>query len=418
MDLILQNYIRYINKNTFEQGTKDFLEHRRRFIGGSENFKATHILSTKKRILENKLGLGYNLEGVPAIGWGNMHENTTRKISELLLNCTIREANGSIKHKNGVNAYSPDGIGVVRLSKKSCKYIKDKIHLRTKITRNLKSFISYLAIHPSEIIDKDGPEIICLFEFKTPYTRKIENVFKDNNYSRQILVGLDTIDICMLGIFVECDIKECLPDQLWFNKEYTHPGNSNSFYSSPPSIIGCSFLYPISDVAEIIDSCNNYIYQDIIDGVRVVPEKDFTLITGPIFIKEKLNEVSSKIILDEFGFIKSCKFLNEPEIAEIETLIKLVNIVDINQEVILSFYEQITEIISPFVIGFEYWKLMKYQFFLFPKIPGIVDLWEDECRELIDFIEQNKDLELDLIAENIKNFKSKFFNKKGETKKF
>jgi len=411
MDSILQNYITYINKNTFEQGTKDFLSHRCRFIGGSENYKATHTLSSKKQVLKNKLGLGYNLAGVPAIGWGNMHENTTRKISELLLNCTIREANGSIKHKNGINAYSPDGIGVVRLSKKSCKYIVERTGMH--ITRNLKSFISYLSIHPSEIIDKYGPEVICLFEFKTPYTRKLKNVFDKNEYSRQILVGLDTIDISILGIFVECDIKECLPDQLWFNKEYNHNGNSNSFYPEPPNIIGCSFLYPISDIAEMIDSCNNYLYGDIVDNIRVIPEEDFTLITGPIFVKE-----NNSISLNEFGFIESCKFLDDPMIAEIKTLIRLIKLLKINQDIILEFYEQLTEIISEYIIGFEYWKLMKSQFFLFPKIPGIVDLWKEECKELIDFVNVNKGLELDVIEENINQFKSKFFNKRGETKKF
>lgn len=170
-----------------KQGSQEWLdnktinnENRDITIGGSE----IHMLMggrSIKGLIRNKLGLT-TFKGNKYTGWGNICEDINKRFCEIKYNTTIYELGSIPGYTNEVvlQTYSPDGLA---------------------------------------IIDED----IVLFEFKCPFSRKINNIVP-KKYISQIQLGLSTINICKYAIYSEMKAKICkLKDFTLTNSNYYEP---------------------------------------------------------------------------------------------------------------------------------------------------------------------------------------------------
>lgn len=186
------------HKDLPEQGSDEWLAGRFGYIGGSEIGSITGNSPTKiDKLIKMKAGLETFQQNHFMI-WGVMFEDILRRVVERINNVQIIESS-SIKGKYG-QAYSPDGVG----------YSK-----------------------------KDNS--IILYEFKCPYSRVLTDVIP-KYYVDQVLLGLDTIDICDYGIYIEAIFRRCSLLQLGFTPEYDNTMHKAANHGIPIAC-GCAFVF-------------------------------------------------------------------------------------------------------------------------------------------------------------------------------
>ena len=178
------------NENLAPQGSAEWLKARSTYIGGSEVGAVTgnNKYMKLKDLVLSKAGIKPFKQNHFML-WGTMFEQILRRTVEKIYNIGILET-GSIRGNYG-NAYSPDG----------------------------------LAYHPKE--DK-----LILYEFKCPFSREPDGEVPPH-YKDQVLLGLDTIDICDEGRYIEATIRRCSLEDIGFNTLYDKQLHNDFEYKTP-----------------------------------------------------------------------------------------------------------------------------------------------------------------------------------------
>lgn len=184
-----------------EQGTDEWKELRKNFIGGSELsciLKQNKNKSVNKLVLE-KLGFD-RFKGNVITHWGNVFEELIRLHCEDTFSCAIRET-GSIPYKDGYLSYSPDGLALIPTNK--------------------------LVEHFGKLedgLDTTAPAQLVLFEFKCPHSRVPSHTIPDH-YWPQVNVGMNIIDIMETAIFVQAVYRRSAFKDLKYNTKHNMYGH-------------------------------------------------------------------------------------------------------------------------------------------------------------------------------------------------
>lgn len=165
-------------------------------IGGSEVSTVLGLNPYKKvhSLIAEKTGLAdVEFKGNIATRWGNLFESVTRDYTVLVLqmesdngDCPIQET-GSLEGVVERQRYSPDGIGIVKLSTGQ----------------------------------GNQDYFLVLFEFKAPL-RSVPDMRVPKHYMPQIQTGLVSIPIAETGLFVNNMYRKCALKDLNFGMEYDH----------------------------------------------------------------------------------------------------------------------------------------------------------------------------------------------------
>lgn len=195
----IRNFI-LSNAHLPKQGSSEWKNARKKFIGGSE---VSVILNRNKnktirKLVLEKIGL-HSFTGNSATYWGNVFEPLIRDFTNRYFNCSILET-GSIPYKNTNLSYSPDGIAYVER-----QYLQN-------------------IIEESQL--PDDHDHIVLFEFKCPHSR-IPNGEVPDYYITQPLTGMNIIDICEVSIFIEAVYRRCSFYDLQYNTNHVSYGHYN-----------------------------------------------------------------------------------------------------------------------------------------------------------------------------------------------
>lgn len=175
----------------------------------------------EKDLMKSRAGLVL-FNGSYATQWGNMCEEITSMLSEQIFQCRSFETGSlpGLRHSDGylMTRYSPDRIGVVRGDK-------------------LRQFMPYLheyKFEPGESGSGADPqrlpaqdEYIALFEFKNPASR-VPNDIVPKGYTSQMQLGMYTIPMCEVAIFMDAMIRKCSINDFDTSNKYDrgyHPDN-------------------------------------------------------------------------------------------------------------------------------------------------------------------------------------------------
>lgn len=250
---ILSNFIK---KNEYlpSQGSKEWLDSRKYFIGGSE---VSVLLGKNKYKKVNKLileRLGISpFVGNMACNWGTMFEELIRNIVNNKFKCKIVET-GSIKHDNYHLSYSPDGLGVVHKDYLSEIFSEDQL----------------INIHNSSNLHISD-ELLILFEFKCPHRRMPTGEVPDH-YIDQPRLGMDIIDICEVSIFIEGVFRTCSFKDLRYNKNYNNTSHfDKQRITDNPLNYGFITIYTdyIDEDLETISLDSNFDFDEILDNSNI-----------------------------------------------------------------------------------------------------------------------------------------------------
>jgi len=268
LQLLLSSYLHTVNVLPKQNGNQ-WQTNRCRSIGCSEIHLSQGTLNQVKTLIKNKTGCGVPLNYLSSINWGNHYEDDTRRFTEQMFNCKIYTPSGSIPSNNN-RSCSPDGLGIVIVPKEFCKEIYNPKHIQlydhSKIQNNntiinLETFQKYYIHHHT---NNEYKPLICLFEFKSPWSRQLSNKVKPE-YTKQVLGGLDIIGITSLGIFSECVFRSCILSDLSFTTTYNtdiHNKDDGIYNDITPYMIGMK-LYMIGEnyIENYIANCNKARYK-------------------------------------------------------------------------------------------------------------------------------------------------------------
>jgi len=246
------------------QGSEEWLLARMKCVGGSEigaitgnnkHMKVEDLILSKAGIKPFKPN--------HFMLWGTMFEDILRKTVEKIYNVKILET-GSVVGEYG-NAYSPDGV----------------------------------CYHPKE--DK-----IILYEFKCPFSREPDGVVPPH-YKDQVLLGLDTLNVCDEGRYIEAVIRRCSMEDIGFNTNYDNIIlHKNIEYKTPIAygFIGfftsCDYMYGAKDIGNCERKLFIQIMYRIINGD--IDYYQFDPIVNPTISQEKNKETFYEQINKFYNF--------------------------------------------------------------------------------------------------------------------
>jgi hypothetical protein len=339
------------------------------------------------------------LKSTPLV-WGHIFEDTCRSVTQVLLNCNVHEAPGSIRSADGYISCSPDGIGIVRIPH---KLIGRELKVADlKISRNkydfsnvvnfaepLKQYRRYQRINNSEgdkysaLVEQMYYNSIALFEFKSPYSRVLTNVVPQE-YCYQVLCGLNVMSICKIGVYSESRFVTCLADQLDFSDSYLNFNTggvdlSLEFHSREPFMVGCKF-YVFGDVSrEVRDSMGFTRIRNKFELMSITavlePVKDFQCIDC-CFIRDDIYS-SSRLLINFYNNIsKYCE-------VDFDTLAATYWTYQTDGDI-----SPLADLIrGPNVFAIQYWKLMDNRIAYFTRI---ADFAESQLPGAIEVVESVK----------------------------
>lgn len=248
------NQILEANKESPAQGSPEWLNRRKKSIGGSEMATfMTDVPGNKpyqniRGLCEEKLGLK-GFKGNKYTRWGNLCEELTRLYTEKMFHTQVYET-GALPGCIPNHHYSPDGLGVVEK-----KYIQDYVD--------------------DDLYEQLPDSCFVLFEYKNPFSR-IPNGDIPGHYMVQLQTGLNDIVPADIGIFVDMVVRRCSLNDL----DHT-PAYDTTYYNDPikfkqPEFIGfIGIAEPIyeddSDVDFVVEDISNYA------NIRCPSENDYRL---------------------------------------------------------------------------------------------------------------------------------------------
>ena len=250
-------------KHTAEQGTQEWLNARRFRIGGSEisTILGKNPYSNEKKLIKQHVGLD-SFKGYPATWFGTMMEPILTDFINNHFNCTIYETGAINTDKN--LGYSPDGLAIIHKNKLTI--LDNEHHDHIKKTSKFKD-------------NHDDEDLIILFEFKCPYKRVPHLTEVPEYYLPQPLLGMEIINICEIGIFIEAIYRFCSFDDLQYNNKYnTRYHNDKELFTDNPIYYGFilvtynidildnndegDFLDQLESTNQSIRDIENYLYRN------------------------------------------------------------------------------------------------------------------------------------------------------------
>jgi hypothetical protein len=188
------------HKNLPVQNSKQWLEDRKFFIGGSEmaTVQGCNHFSGHRNLIENHLGLA-QFKGNINTYWGSVLEDLTVQILEDRWHCKIHET-GSLPGYIYEQKYSPDGL----------------IYL-------------------------DFFDQIILLEIKNPIKRVVTGRVPAQ-YKPQVFTGLDTIPIADRVLFIDSMFRRCSIHNFNFTNVYDSILHNNKKLDDP-ILIGAIYIY-------------------------------------------------------------------------------------------------------------------------------------------------------------------------------
>lgn len=368
--------------DTFPQGSDEWKANRINSIGCSEHYKATNTPSSRKQVLMNKIS-EMSIDGVDAIKFGNAFESSCKSINEIYFGCEILDAPGSIKSDKGSVTCSPDGLGVVELSKVFHDLIMRQYFEKKPYTEEGKK-PRFCGNIPMDVRNMDSggkkyPHII-LFEFKSPYTRIIKDGMPSEEYSRQVLMGLEVLDYPSAGIFSEMDFEVTL-DELWFDHSYYLKGvkiDSVKKGYGEVEFIGCKFFL----------GNRNYIGTVLKEDIPYGRDTAYNKL-DPNNPYQHFHKIDSPVIRNNGEKYHNNFFHNLEAIGvdseEMKQTFDRLN--PLSKEDVNEYFDQLIEIMKKNQCFAQVkWKMLKVNTQLFLKYPNLTQIWEDKCDDLIEKI--------------------------------
>ena len=215
-DYVLNSFV-YNHKDLPKQGSKEWLDNKKFVIGGSE----ISIILNKNPYQKTADLVKSHLNIKPfnknlAIHWGNIFEDIIKIYLNKLLKCEIIETGSIPHHTNKHISYSPDGISIVK-------------------TRLLEQLIN---------IDKIKEHYLTvLFEFKCPLSRLPQENKIPDYYIDQPRLGLHTIPLCDIAVFVEAVFRICSYEQLALTGSFSKSIHKDLTVYEQECMNGCLILY-------------------------------------------------------------------------------------------------------------------------------------------------------------------------------
>lgn len=406
MESFLKVLIKFYGAQCYKQNTIEWLNNRVNSIGCSELRKAVNTLNNKALIVKTKIDIeNNNLDHVDAIVWGKIFENSVKRVTEIILNCDINDAPGSIKNTNKYVTCSPDGLGVLpikaKIAKKMIKGInvselgisRGEFLFSTIIDQSSATEIIKMNSEIEKTIDKGYtivdflPKMYALFEFKAPITRKLERNKIPPEYIYQVLGGLNVINFCSMGVFSECKFKLCKPDQFGFNPSFIPATNNDEkqsqYTNTKITVIGIKIIVNKDPTFE--QEANKQLLHSVYDMKQLINTifiENMEIVDLPIFKDYKNRNLTS---LNHF----------------IDSASNIVDDFQINTDLFWGFLNgenEITEFIDNLfenkqIVACCLWKLVDCNVMFVKKVNDFLKFLEPDLRDVTESIK--------LINENI-----------------
>jgi len=228
------------NKHAPAQGSAEWLAGRKFTVGGSvmagiigKNVPGNKA-STIRSLATQKVGLS-RFPSKKQMRWGNICEPISRMYTEHVLRTKIDETGaipGRIKHLK----YSPDGLGVVSMSRME-KRLTD-LYIPWKRYDGLKEYAN------------------VLFEYKNPFSRVPKAGVIPVGYQIQMQTGMYTIENMEMGLFVDSVVRKCkLYDLNHTNTYEAAYFNDKPMLTNDPICYG--FMGVCQSISDMIDEEND-----------------------------------------------------------------------------------------------------------------------------------------------------------------
>jgi hypothetical protein len=200
----LKQWINYLETILPEQNSQEWLDGRCKSIGGSEMHS---LLKSSKNIIMRKIGLPESkFPSAIQMVWGSALEDLTQLFVSYVMGARIYNAPGSIPSRlvHG-KTFSPDGLGFVNLP-----------HL--------------------------GGLLLILFEFKTLWSRRINQGVLYSNYEEQVRTGLSDLGCVQGGIYAESLIRICSWNDMMDSKSLKYNTNFHKKHIPHSNVLADGFL--------------------------------------------------------------------------------------------------------------------------------------------------------------------------------
>ena len=404
-----------------QQGSEEAMKRRALTVGCSEISKANSTKADKLALIKNKLGLIKQAKAI-SLAWGHIFEDSCRLATEVLLDCTVYNAPGSIRHKNGFISCSPDGVGVVRVPHSVVN--RPPIHVRdlgiarggkynfdsvVDFEESLTHYQRYRKINNGMTDDSYSNKVntiyhdrIALFEFKSPISRGLIKEVP-YQYSFQVLAGMNVVDICEYGVYSESRFVCCSKEQFGFNDEHIdfdsgEIDTSLLFHGITPFMIGCKF----------------FIYKDTVDN-DLRDELGFTCVecrSNLHYIENSISAVVDYYCID-CCFVANDEYSSRRLLIDLYTKLRDIPVTCSFDELAKAYYTYVYhQDISPLItlmvrtyrgktkdmFAIQLWKLMSNQIVYFNRV---IDFADNQLAGAIDVIESVKMLNGRFDAEDV-----------------
>lgn len=269
-------------KDLPKQGSSEWLEKRKSTIGGSEisTILGVNPYQNIKALAKNKVGLT-TFKKAPPLWFGSLLEMGLERYIEKKFNTSNYETGSIVNDKYNTLSYSPDGLAVININKLKNIFSNNDI-------KNI--------LNDSPLNGLDSNELIVLFEFKSPFCRKPVKGKVPEYYISQPLLGMETIQISEVSLFIECVFRFCsekdlLANNSKYNRWYHYDKekiindvisfSAITLYCDSDNEVGIKLLQTITDyshtnyysngdISSITDKkIINFILEDLIDKKNI-----------------------------------------------------------------------------------------------------------------------------------------------------
>ncbi len=186
-----------------KQGSAEWLAQRTGTVGGSQiaTILGTNKYENIKQFILSKTDK-YEFKKAAPLWFGTLFEPCIEQYVAHVYGVKTYET-GSLPCKDNPRlSYSPDGISVVPVAKL----------LELAESQVLSGLDDQDCLEDLKSIE--DKEVTVLFEFKSPYMRKIQHGNVPEYYVSQPLMGMELIPIVDLSIFIECVFRFCALEDL------------------------------------------------------------------------------------------------------------------------------------------------------------------------------------------------------------
>jgi|SRR3989344_526356 len=332
-----------------KQNSDEWIKERKKTIGGSEIavIQGTSPFCTLRGLIERKIGVD-NFGGSFATWWGKMFEDVVQDWCEYKFSTKIYGNNSFLRDFNDYEgfSYSPDGIGEAVLNEKT--------------------------IYNDKVIGNISRVRIILFEFKSPFSKKIKEGMPQSYYVSQVKMGLNLIDIVEVGILVEAVFRRCSWGDLDFSPKYDNILHSKNEYKN---VYTYGVIYVYTYKGTVIDRSD-----DPLKKLKQLYSEEYYDFNDVIDYGECSKELLGEVL----------KLSTENILFTIRSPLIVPNIEE--HITILSTYEYLTTEdamkASIVVLGYIPWKLMDVVYHIIEKEYDYLDKYKNDVSNILDIVDK------------------------------